>query len=263
MRHSRVLALLCAGALLVAAGSDQDAREDVSDPLFWAEQARWLRNGGNFRSSDRCERAQRRLSGDRDMLAGGGADGKRGANGRVTVAVLWAVGDHAVLLDVVGGLLARCDWDAPAHGQPRDGPGALRVAVFVPVGAPRELLAELSLWRAVEMIRVPLDDHVLAAPHGSLQQRLRLLRACIALFGSGRDSLSIVLDASRAPRLPEEGTCEDTLGRAAELLRLEGFLLPAPAPWDEDGGVGAGCSEKLFGARGMEDVDRELVPRMQ
>jgi len=107
MRQSRVLALLCAGALLVAAGSDQDAREEVLSPLFWAEQARWLRNGGNFQSSERCERAQRRLSVDPGRPAVGGANVRGGGNETVTVAVLWEVGGHAGLLDVVGGLLAR------------------------------------------------------------------------------------------------------------------------------------------------------------
>ena len=64
----------------------------------------------------------------------------------------------------------RCDWNSTA--QPRDGAGPLRVAVFIPDGAPRELIAELSLWRAVELVRLPLNDPILAAPLGSLQARV-------------------------------------------------------------------------------------------
>ena len=91
--------------------------------------------------------------------------------------------------------------------------------MFVPEDAPRDLIAELTLWRAVRLLATP--PALSATPRGSLRQRLAALRAATARFGAA----ILLSPAAHAP--PAPGTCADTLGRAAALLAREGFFLPA------------------------------------
>jgi hypothetical protein len=135
MRRSCCLALLCVMALLSAAGTHIGELDDVLDSRFWAENARWLRNGGNFRSAERCELARRRLSAGQKGEADGTEAVDDDGSGGLSLVGLWSPEIHSELLNTMGVLLERF---SPS---PRCGQGALHPAKNSPSQTASQLLS--------------------------------------------------------------------------------------------------------------------------
>lgn len=202
----------------------------MRDYEFWIDKAVWLRNGGNFLSATRCAQTAARLSNGRT---------RKQQDHQLTVSVLWNIGDHTRLVELVGCLLI-C---ASQHsGKTKS---SWQVVVFAVEDAPRSLLRELTIWRGVRVVSLGHQAPILKAPHRSLAQSLQLLRTSIRMHGPS------LIAWGRFSRC--DTTCIHSLSEIVSQVQEKGYFLSSTI-------YSSMLSEVLLGARDMHAGEHHWLP---